>query len=304
MNVNFKTILTGIAVISIIVGVVLWIFYSALVWQHWSLNDYSWCYIANNVFKQLSNNIGDFLWGTIGIVFTFTATIFLFITFNEQREQLKITKEQSDKARFETTYFNILGMLKQVQDTVNANIASKHSGNTASNLIEYYNEFRKRYISDMTFDSNLSEFHSSFNPLAANQACIEQLQGLLAKEYEDFISSTDCNVGYMYRYIFNTIKFVIDDPYNQKDEKARDRYLNLLQAQLSNEELCLIFYDAISKYGKNKEGKYLFMEMLDTTHFLENIDPTFLLDRNHYKLYPHTVFKFLNRTEISHVLTV
>lgn len=287
------------AFISLSLGIVLLLFYIVIVCKHWQICDYSWNFITSNVTEQLTKNIGDFIWGTIGITFTFTATIFLFITFHEQREQLKVTKEQSDKARFETTYFNILGMLKQVQDTVNTNIASRHIDGNVSNLIEYYTCFRNTYRDHLVTDTNLADFESSFFPLDANQATIEQLQGLLAAEYENYITSTDCNVGYMYRYIFNTIKFVTDDPYNKKDIKSRDRYLNLLQAQLSNEELCLIFYNAISKYGKNKEGQYYFKELLDATHFLENIDSSFLLDRKHYKLYPHTIFKFLNRNEIA-----
>ena len=299
---DMKELLTKIALASIIIGVILWGFYSYVVFKQWQFCGYSWAFISDNVYEQLSNNIGDFLWGTIGIIFTFTATLFLFITFREQREQLRVTKEQSDKARFETTYFNILGMLKQVQDTVNANISSNYNHTTARNLIEYYNHFRESYRNHLVSDSNLAEFTSSFVPVSANIASIEQLQGLLAAEYESYIESVNCNIGYMYRYIFNTIKFVIDDEYNKNDIKLRDKYLNLLQAQLSNEELCLIFYDAISKYGKNKEGHYYFRELLDKTHFLENIDPTFLLDRKHYKLYPPTLFKFYNRADIAPVL--
>lgn len=105
-----KNLLTKIALASIIIGVVLWGFYSYIVFKQWQLHGYSWAFVSDNAYEQLSDNIGDFLWGTIGIIFTFTATLFLFITFREQREQLRVTKEQSDKARFETTYFNILGM--------------------------------------------------------------------------------------------------------------------------------------------------------------------------------------------------
>lgn len=61
------------------------------------------------------------------------------------------------------------------------------------------------------------------------------------------------------------------------------------------------FYDAISKYGKNKDGDYVFQKMLDENQFLENIDQSFLLNRNHYKFYPNTSFKFLNRTELDAV---
>lgn len=129
------------------------------------------------------------MWGTIGIIFTFTATLFLFITFKEQREQLRVTKEQNDKTRFETTYFNILGMLKQVQDTVNANINSNYNHTTARNLIEYYNHFRESYRSHLISDRNLAEFTSSFVPINANTASVEQLQGLLAAEYENYLNS-------------------------------------------------------------------------------------------------------------------
>lgn len=250
---------------------------------------------------QLRSNLGDFLWGTLGIAFTFTTTIFLFITFKEQREQLKETKEQSDKTRFETTYFNILGMLKPVQDTVNANIAARLAPHGIANLVDYYRHFQEKYIEDLAINNDLRNINTAFDPLSANQAEIEQYEGLVVAEYEEMIGQNECNIGYLYRYIFNTIKFVIDDRFNQTDIQARDRYLNLLQAQLSNEELCFIFYNALSKYGKDKEGTLRFRQMLDDTHFLENIDPTFLLNRNHFKFYPKTAFKFLNRTELEKV---
>lgn len=66
---------------------------------------------------------------------------------------------------------------------------------------------------------------------------------------------------------------------------------------MSDEELTLIFYDAISIYGENKEGVQLFREMLDETHFLENIKPQMLLDRQHCYFYPKTPFKFMSRDE-------
>lgn len=97
--------------------------------------------------------------------------------------------------------------------------------------------------------------------------------------------------------------------YSQKNFKEKDdkeHYLNLLQAQLSDEELALIFYDAISKYGENKEGDQTFRQMLDETHFLENIKSDVLLDRNHCFFYPKTTFKYMSRDDkkkVSQLLT-
>lgn len=290
-----------IAVVGFCISIILGFLYLIVFCINWGSNGFTWGFLARNIASQLQSNIGDFLWGTLGILFTFTTTIFLFITFKEQREQLQKTKEESDKIRFETTYFNILGMLKQVQDTVNTNIATRMSVNNIHNIVDFYENFHEKYNEHLVSKSDLRNFNDNFKPLQTNTAEIEQYKDLIAIEYEEMIVSVGCNIGYLYRYIYNAMKFVLDDPYNQNDNTARDRYLNLLQAQLSNEELCFIFYDAISKFGKNKEGVFKFKQMLDDTHFLENIDPTFLLNRNHYKFYPKTKFKFLNRTELADV---
>lgn len=300
---NIKSLCVIVATFAIVVAVVLAIFYFVILYRHWHNDMLSWAFYDRIITSQLHNNIGDFLGGTLGILLTFTTTLFLFITFKEQREQLLETQKESDKTRFETTYFNILGMLKQVQDTVNANIGARMSSKNVHNLVEYYSYFKAFYNKALTNDSNLKQMNDEFIPLTASLAQIEQYEGMLAELYVRFIDETQCNIGYLYRYIFNTIKFVIDDKHNKENKEAQERYLNLLQAQLSNEELCFIFYNAISKYGKDKHGILKFKEILDNSQFLENIDSTFLLNRNHYRFYPHTLFKLLNRDELRSVRT-
>lgn len=261
----------------------------------------SWVNFNNSFSRTLTANIGDYLWDCVGAIFTFTATIFLFITLKEQREQLQLTRKDSEKVRFETTYFNILAMLKQVQDTVNANIATKMCTHNCHSIIDYYQCFAVFYRTQLKSDSGLRNLVDTYDPIAASIAQTDQYRGAISTVYENFIADTGCNIGYLYRYIYNTLRFVIDNPDNQVHHDARDRYLNLLQAQLSNEELCLIFYNAISSYGKNSDGRHHFNRILDETHFLENIDPTFLLNSNQYTFYPHTHFKFLTRTQHSHI---
>lgn len=302
MKRNIVTILCLIvAAIGLILAVIFGVIDIIVFFSNWSKNDFGWNFISRNIVHQFNTNMGDYLWGTIGILLTFTATVFLFITFKEQRNQLKETKAESDRIRFETTYFNILGMLSQVQNAVNTNILTRFNNPKIKNIIDFYKFFQDQYHEDLDSNDDLKKITSSFNPLTTNTAEIEQYKGLIATEYETLIEKSDCNIGYLFRYIYNAMKFVLDDSYNKKDIKSRNRYLNILQAQLSNEELCFIFYDAISKYGQNKDGEDKFRQMLDNTHFLENIDPVFLLDRNHYKFYPKTAFKFLNRTELAAV---
>lgn len=72
----------------------------------------------------------------------------------------------------------------------------------------------------------------------------------------------------------------------------------MLQAQLSNDELALIFYNALSSNGLNSSKKPQFKEWIEHYQFLENLNVDSLLDRRHHVLYQKSKFKFLNRDEI------
>ena len=252
--------------------------------------------INNYVYNELSKNIGDFLGGTVGIFFTLTATIFLFITFKEQRQQFEITRSSEFYTRFETTYFNMLAMLERVQMSINKSISESSANSSLKNMSDYYNGFKADYGLDAIVDENIKTIHAALNQETLQSAEVLRAKQFYGDYFEKYVENSGCNLGYFYRYIYNIVKFV----YSQdefKYDSDKEKYLNLLQAQLSDEELALIFYDAISSYGENKDGNHLFHDMLDDTHFLENIKPEILLDRMHCYFYPKTPFKFMSWDE-------
>ena len=73
---------------------------------------------------------------------------------------------------------------------------------------------------------------------------------------------------------------------------------------LDKDKLILVYYFNFGDKGINTGYDICtkIKEMLDNTQFLENIDSTFLLNQNHYRFYPHTSFKFLNRDELKKVI--
>lgn len=168
-------------------------------------------------------------------------------------------------------------------------------------MVDYYETWKNDYLLSLPDKAELWNLSENFDPKTANAAEKQQYQGLVADAYQDFVASAKGNPGYFFRYICNTVRFVVEAPVfaGKADRKEQvEKYLNLLQAQLSNEELALIFYNALSAYGKNKDGFLKFRELLDDTGFLENIDRAFLLAPNHYVFYPKTKFKFLNCNEL------
>ena len=126
----------------------------------------------------------------------------------------------------------------------------------------------------------------------------EKIEYHLGQLYENYIKTKACNINYYYRYVFNMINFVIGQWIHAENGKAHiHKYLNFIQAQMSDEELALIFYDAISHHGLDNNYSHQFKETIDCYGFLENINPHILLDRSHHIIFPKTKFKFLNRDE-------
>ena len=65
--------------------------------------------------------------------------------------------------------------------------------------------------------------------------------------YDEYVESQGCNAGFFFRYIHNLITFVIHQWGGEKQKDVAIGYLNFIQAQLTNEELALLFYDSISE---------------------------------------------------------
>ena len=106
-----------------------------------SLSDSAVC---GSIKTNLSTNIGDFLWGTIGILLTFISTLFMFLTFNFQQRQFKETKDDAFRTRFEGTFFNMISMLYNVRTEADRQIAYSTKDEKA-NLKSFYISLKKKY---------------------------------------------------------------------------------------------------------------------------------------------------------------
>ena len=80
-NNTFKP-LTLCAYISLVIGVLLLLYFCIICVLKTS--EHSLCHANDWFFRCLRDNPGEFLGGTVGTLFTLTATIFLFITTTEK----------------------------------------------------------------------------------------------------------------------------------------------------------------------------------------------------------------------------
>lgn len=268
------------------------VFYSVLFWRDINSSKDA----ADMLLQQMHVSVGDLLAGTVGICLSFSATLFMFVTFREQRRQFEAGRRDADKDRFENTFFNMLAMLYKVRENAEAEINRRTDGRIKG-MQDFYEGFRSYYLSQCG-RVDLREVEAYL--LCANLNLVEREKGeqVLGELYEEYLAHEKCDIGYYYRYVFNTINFVVDHWKGRTDgREAIASYLNMLQAQMADFELGLIFYDAVSRRGLDKNYEYRFKNRLDTFNFLENIGSHTLFSRSHHHLYPHTIFRFLNRDE-------
>lgn len=250
--------------------------------------------LENNIRKEISSNIGDFVTGTIGILLAFISTIFLFVTFWFQRKQFTESHKDAYKSRFEGTFFNMLSMLYQVREESN-NYIKAFSYQRSDGIKGFYEDLRAYYTKKMGNNEDFAQTMrlAEKSPLRGTEW--ETVFYGLGKFYDNYAKFQNCNPGFFFRYIHNLINFVIS---HWKDSQVEiHAYLNFIQAQMTDTELALLFYDCMSSRGRDKNLEFTFKDNLDKYSFLENIPADVLLDRNHYKMFPRTIFSFLNANE-------
>ena len=243
---------------------------------------------------NMSNNIGDFSWGTIGISLTFVSTLFMVLTFTFQQKQFKETKQDEFRTRFEGTFFNMLSMFYNVRNQANKQIEISTNGSMKS-LNDFYKSLKDNYEK---YIKENKDFSDAMNILEKDIILPTQYKTALydlGNFYDQNVQELKCNAGFYYRFAHNLITFVLGHWRDCDDDIHM--YLNFIQAQMSDEELALVFYDCISQKGLDKNRKYTFKNNLDKYSFLENVPESLLLSRCHYKVFANTLFGFLNEDE-------
>lgn len=166
---------------------------------------------------------------------------------SETREELKGQKNQLRRQVFENTFFQILRTLNEVIDTTyyktSVNNGTEHQGRECIH-------FLRKKLKETYFINNDK-----------------------GRTYVDKYTSFYNEMGHRsLSHYFKTLKSAIDYVNKSKflDEEdgfpERIFYMNLIKAQLSSDELFLIFYHSLSEHGKHD-----FKAIIEEFSFLEAI---------------------------------
>jgi len=167
-----------------------------------------------------------------------------------QKEELTLQNKISQIARFESSFFIMLSSHREILKNLDYN--NKHG-------IELIRGIGDRFKSMFIIDKNGRVSRNGY--FAVSLFSLDERLNNIRDSFEEF--NNIYNFDSYFRYMYGIIKFV--DSNETLNEKEKFHYIDLLKAQISKDELNIVFYNCLmSEYKKMKNYivKYRFFDNL------------------------------------------
>lgn len=250
--------------------------------------------VLKSLYSAIRHNPGDLSWGTIGILLTMGSFLLMVMTFWTQRKQFTEQHKTADTSRFESTFFNLMSMFYNVRQQANKDIGDRDTRNMKK--IKNIEDLCRQFLYSSKDNPILLKETEKLKRNELSEMEQENLAYMYGEAFFEFMMDSGFSLSYYFRYISNLIDYVIDTW--QGNEIMIERYLDFIQAQMSDAELSLLFYNCLSILSKDHNSHYSLFNKLNQYNFLENLNDRWLIDRSNHMFYDCTLFKFLNNNEL------
>lgn len=210
---------------------------------------------------------GDFFGGVLNPILTFLTFMGLLITIVIQQSELKEARkefkrsadaldEQSvsmKKQNFENTFFQMLSLHNDIVNSIDLTNSENGTTTTGRDCFSvFYTRLAKQY------KETKMKAKGKYDD-----------DNMLSLSYKLFWEKHQVELGHYFRYLFNIVRFVDESDFSDGP------YMKLVRAQLSDQELLILFYNALSEQGKSFKP-YIYEHCL-----FDNLPTIRLLDRSH-----------------------
>lgn len=246
---------------------------------------------------------GDFVGGLLNPLLTFLTVIGLLFTIHLQQRELRLTRKELAKSsnaleaqnlttkqqRFENTLFSMIEMLNQIVNAMdvepersirmrpeNVEITTKLGRDCFSYFYEKISRtyFSRKWINEPTFhhimrppnENNISSYRDTYRIYYFHD------EKRVFDAYDHFYRDHQSDLGHYFRVLYNIFRYI------DQSEFADGIYAKILRAQLSNQELLIIFYNNATDRGK------AFAALAERFELYDNMDTERLLRSEHIEL--------------------
>lgn len=202
--------------------VLLWVAWLLII--PWLISDWAHRGIAGDMF------------GGLNTLFTGLAFAGLVFTIFLQKTQLKEAEDEQVRQRFENIFFQLLNSFNQLiystEIVSDGEVRKSHDA-----FVKLFQELNGSYI---LYDRQCGDINE-------NGLDLEKITALVNKKYSLFYDAYQAHLGHYYRTLYHIFKFIYLSSLRQED---KDFYAHLVRAQLSDQQVVLLFYNCFSKEGR------------------------------------------------------
>lgn len=279
-----------------------WVFILVLVLYLGYFSVMCWFFPGN---LEKRGQFGD-MFGALGALFSGLAFAGLIITIMQQREDLKNQRDEINlqrqdleaqtealrlqKEEIAQTNEELKSQRKEMEEQ-NKTIMLQRFENTFFNMLD----LQQTIVNELSYETVDGEYHGRM----VLNIMYRQIRTIVyktrqLKDDDPVEKYLDCYyscvfsgvLDHYFRHLYRIIKFVDESTYFSDKEKYC--YICLLRAQLSKDELLMIFYNCLSNYGNEK-----FKPLIEKYALLRNVRSQYLLRESHYGLYANGAYAFM-----------
>lgn len=264
-----------------------------------------WFYFKHDTQISINSSswgaFGDFVGGILNPLVAFSAFYWLTVSILIQKEELSKTtkalieasKAQQEQAatqsrqRFEGTFFQLLSLHQEIVKSIDLyNPETQRTIHGRDCFKVFYERFINQYDNTLYYSTHPNEKYlgQDLRTPDLSEEFRYQIVTLLSKvdtidsAYNDFYEKNQSEIGHYFRSLYNISKFI-----HTSDIENKRLYSNLLRAQLSVDEMALLFYNCLSDLGRKK-----FKPLIEEYSLLKGIPNELLIDpprhKQHYKI--------------------
>lgn len=214
---------------------------------------------------EKASNIGDFIGGIVGVLFSIAAFLLLYETLNTQRVEIKENKYLLQKQAFENNLFQMINMHNDFVKEFDI-----RKGRTSINS----DELKDGEIISIGRDSFKFIYKNDFNKNVINSKTIEK--EYISKKFNDFLSKWDDDLNHYFRHSVEIIRYIYSSSNSIESVKNESlHYVRLFSSGLSTyEEILLFYYIAV-------KGDAEIKRIIKQVDFFKNISADQLLNVEH-----------------------
>lgn len=205
--------------------------------------------------------------GVITCLFTALAFLGVVISLETQRSYSRQQQINTEKQDFENNFFQMLSHLNEL--TKDIDFALKEN-----RLVTIF--YGRSAIDELT---NIFKNYYRLEEFSSNSLVARDEKEIIESCYNDFWREFGDKLGHYFRWLYNTYSYV-----NSKDNIDRFFYAKLISAQLSNQELFLIYYNSMFSRGKKFES------LIKEYNIMSNLEKRELISPSHSEIIEGVIF--------------